>query len=293
MSGEVVPLQRVLKDTTAPHIGPAAAMPFVKWAGGKRTLIPAIAQHFPEQVDNYWEPFVGGGAVFFTFAKRIEKAVLSDTNEDLMITYQIVKSEVEALIERLAQHEAAHRRRKGKKYKDGNTYYYRVREMKPTDPVEVAARFIYLNKTCFNGLYRVNQSGRFNVPEGSYKKPHICNAERLRKASKALSGAHIQIGDFARVVQPSAGDLIYCDPPYDGTFTGYQAAGFSGDAQRRLRNAADVWVKEGANVLLSNADTPSMRSLYANYEIGDVDAPRSINSDITGRDNVPELLIRG
>ncbi len=288
----VVPLKRVLKHTTAPHIGPAAAMPFVKWAGGKRVLIPAIAQHFPEQVNTYWEPFVGGGAVFFTFAKRIEQAVLSDTNEELMITYQIVKNDVEALIARLAQHETAHRRRAGKKYKDGKTYYYRVRESEPTDPVEVAARFIYLNKTCFNGLYRVNKSGKFNVPEGSYKKPDICNSERLRKASKALIRAQIQLGDFGRVVQPDAGDLIYCDPPYDGTFTGYQAAGFSGDAQRRLRDAADGWVGEGAGVLLSNADTSSMRSLYANYEIVDVTAPRNINSDVNGRDSVPELLIR-
>ena len=288
----VVQFKRVPKHTPRPHIGPAAAMPFVKWAGGKRTLIPAIAQQFPDHVDTYWEPFVGGGAVFFTFARRIGRAVLSDTNEDLVITYHVVKNDVDALIERLGAHEAAHRRRTGKKYKDGKSYYNRVRDTEPTDAVEVAARFIYLNKTCFNGLYRVNKSGCFNVPEGRYTNPDICNVDRLRRASKALAHAHIRLGDFERVVQPSAGDFIYCDPPYDGTFTGYQANGFDGNTQRRLRDVSDGWAECGASVLLSNADTPAMRQLYATYAIEQVEAPRNINSNVNGRCNAPELLIR-
>ena len=155
----VVQFNRVLKHTPRPYVGPAAAMPFVKWAGGKRSLIPAIAKHFPDEVGTYWEPFVGGGAVFFTFAKRIERVILGDTNEDLAITYQVVKTDVDALVERLSEHERAHRRREGKRYKDGKTYYYRVRDEEPLEPLDVAARFIYLNKTCFNGLYRVNKFG--------------------------------------------------------------------------------------------------------------------------------------
>ena len=291
--GNVVQFNRVLKRTEAPYIDPAAAVPFVKWPGGKRTLIPAIARHFPDEVETYWEPFVGGGAVFFTFAKRIERAMLCDANEDLVITYQVVKADVDALIERLGQHERAHRRHSGKQNKDGKSYYYRVRDDEPSDPVEVAARFIYLNKTCFNGLYRVNKAGRFNVPEGKYAKPDICNADKLRRASNALAKAHILFGDFGRTVQPATGDFIYCDPPYDGTFTGYQAAGFPQDAQKRLRDAADSWAKTGATVLLSNADTPAMRSLYADgFAIESVQAPRNINANAAGRGNAPELLIK-
>ena len=291
---DVIPFNApVFKHTEKPHIGPAAATPFVKWPGGKRTLIPAIAQHFPDRVETYWEPFVGGGAVFFTFARRIEHAILCDTNADLMITYQVIKDNVDALIEQLSDHERAHRRRHGRKYRDGRSYYYRVRDDEPNDPVEVAARFIYLNKTCFNGLYRVNKAGRFNVPEGKYPRPDICNADRLRRASVALANARIVLGDFGRTVQPAMGDFIYCDPPYDGTFTGYQAAGFAHDSQKRLREAADKWAGEGATVLLSNADTPAMRHLYANgYSIEDVQAHRYISASAAGRGNATELLIR-
>lgn len=288
----VVPINRVLLHTERPYVGPASAMPFVKWAGGKRTLIPAIAKHFPDEVTTYWEPFVGGGAVFFTFAKRIERAMLGDTNEDLAITYRMVKDNVEALVERLGEHERAHRRRDGKQYKDGKTYYYRVRDEEPKEPIDVAARFIYLNKTCFNGLYRVNKQGQFNVPEGTYANPDICNAERLRKASAALQRAHIVLGDFGKT-QPGAGDFIYCDPPYDGCFTGYQAAGFDGDAQKRLRDCANGWRQAGATVVLSNADTPEMRKLYADYRIEEAQAPRNINAKVGGRGKTGELIIIG
>ncbi len=288
----VVPLRKVVQHTEAPYIGPAAAMPFIKWAGGKRSLIPEIAKHFPAEVGNYFEPFLGGGAVFFTFAERIHRAVLSDTNEDLAITYQMVKTDLDALIERLGEHEKAHRRRDGKKYADGKTYYYRVRDETPSDPVDVAARFIYLNKTCFNGLYRENRSGHFNVPEGKYKNPDICNADRLRRASKALSRAQIALGDFAQT-QPGFGDLVYCDPPYDGCFVGYQAKGFDGDAQTRLRDVANSWRKAGSTVLLSNADTPTIRKLYADYELHEVSAPRNINAKVEGRGKAGELIIVG
>ena len=230
--------------------------------------------------------------MFFAFAERIDHAVLCDTNEDLVITYQMVKTDVEALIERLREHERAHRRRNGKLYRDGKSYYYRVRENEPDEPLDVAARFIYLNKTCFNGLYRVNKSGRFNVPEGKYARPDICNPDRLRRASKALVNAEVMLGDFGRTVHPAKGDFIYCDPPYDGTFSDYHAAGFAQDAHRRLRDAADCWADKGAKVLLSNADTEAMRELYdRGFAIEAVQAPRSINANAKGRSSAAELLI--
>ena len=267
--------------------------PFVKWAGGKRSLIPSLAKHFPKTITTYWEPFVGGGAVFFAFAHRMERAFLSDTNEDLVITYQVVKTDVDALIERLGKHQRKHRERQGKRYADGKTYYQRVRAQEPTDPVEVAARFVYLNKTCFNGLYRVNKNGRFNVPEGRYAQPAICNAEQLRAAHHVLAKATIQLGDFSRVVAPDKGDFIYCDPPYDGCFTSYQADGFRGDSQLRLQDRAKAWAKSGATVVLSNADTDAMRALYAGWKIHAATAPRSINANGDGRGAAAELIITG
>ncbi len=266
-------------------------MPFIKWAGGKRSLISRLTPHFPTRIGTYWEPFIGGGAVFFAFADRIGQAFLSDINKDLVCTYQVVKDQVEELIERLREHQINHGRQKGIRCTDGETYYRKVRMSEPSEALDVAARFIYLNKTCFNGLYRVNRSGRFNVPEGSYKNPDICNPERLRQASEALADATIRLGDFAGVVMPSRGDVIYCDPPYDGCFTGYQANGFNGDSQARLRDAATIWADKGANVVLSNADTPAMRELYANWRIESATAPRNINSKGDGRKPVGELVI--
>ena len=277
--------------TGRPFVERAAARPFVKWAGGKRSLIPALAKHFPDAITTYWEPFVGGGAVFFAFAERMERAFLSDTNEELVITYQVVKTDVDALIARLREHQRKHAQRQGKRYADGKTYYHRVRAEEPTDAVDVAARLIYLNKTCFNGLYRVNKSGRFNVPEGSHSKPNICNADQLRLAHRALAKATIRLGDFSRVVTPDKGDLIYCDPPYDGCFASYQADGFHSDSQARLKNSARAWADKGATVVLSNADTAAMRALYAGWQIHGAAAPRNINSNGGGRGAAAELII--
>lgn len=209
-----------------------------------------------------------------------------------MITYQVVKTEVDALIECLREHERKHHERKGRKYANGMTYYLRLRKSEPATQIEVAARFIYLNKTCYNGLYRVNKSGGFNVPEGSYSNPDICNEDRLRAASKALAKATIRLGDFASVVEPKQGDFIYCDPPYDGCFTSYQADGFNGESQLRLRDVANTWVQNGATIVLSNADTDAMRKLYSRgYRIHDASAPRNINSKVNGRGHAAELII--
>ena len=193
-SAKVLLFRPAPKDTESPLAEQAPTQPFVKWAGGKRRLVPALAPYFPDEIGTYWEPFVGGGAVFFAFARRIKHAILSDTNEELVLTYQIVKSDVEALIEQLRLHKRKHDKRAGQTYEDGKTYYRRVRDAEPTEPVEIAARFLYLNKTCYNGLYRVNSKGKFNVPEGRYKNPDICNADRLRETSQVLQNATIRVG---------------------------------------------------------------------------------------------------
>ena len=247
------PFNDVLRRTQRPFLDKAPASPFVKWAGGKRVLIPDIAKRFPERVDTYWEPFVGGGAVFFTMANRIGRAILSDLNEELVIAYLVVRDSAEDLIEALRVHERGHKDSK---------YYGQVRAQEPTSAVEIAARFIYLNKTCYNGLYRVNRAGRFNVPKGDYRNPGICNVENLRAASRTLAKAVIRLGDFERVVRPDAGDFIYSDPPYDGCFAGYQAGGFTSEDQERLRNAVNDWIAVGANTMVSNSDTPLIRRLY-------------------------------
>ncbi len=261
-AAEIVPFENVLRRTRRPYLDKAPATPFVKWAGGKRALIPDIAKHLPERIGNYWEPFIGGGAVFFTFADRMDRAILSDRNEELVIAYQIVKDNVDDLIEALRAHERGHK---------DDRYYLRVRAQEPTDALAIAARFIYLNKTCFNGLYRVNKQGKFNVPKGRYKNPDICNPEKLRAASKVLAKATIRLGDFEKVVRPGPEDFIYCDPPYDDCFTGYQPGGFTGDDQERLRNSVNTWADAGAAVLLSNSDTPLIRRLYRGG--GEVDSP--------------------
>ena len=232
--------------------GPVA--PFVKWAGGKRGVMPHIAKHFPDEIGTYWEPFVGGGAVFFAMVNRINRAILSDANEELVIAYKMVKSKVNVLIDELKKHEYNHHADDG--------YFLKIRGEEPESEIDIAARFIYLNKTCFNGLYRVNKSGKFNVPQGSYKKPTICNEDGLKRASNALRKASIKVGGFDEVVKPAAGDFIYCDPPYDECFTDYQPGGFKSNDQERLRNKIDTWVKSGAAVMASNSDTPLIRQMY-------------------------------
>lgn len=260
------------------------AVPFIKWAGGKRGILPSLSKHFPEHVDTYWEPFVGGGAVFFGMVDRITHAFLSDTNEELIITYNVVKNDVASLIDRLKHHAEKHK---------VDSYYMRVRVQQPTDHTEIAARFIYLNKTCYNGLYRVNRSGQFNVPKGTYKHPNICDEERLRGASRALQKATIMLGDFNNVINLSRNDFVYCDPPYDGCFTNYQPGGFAEEDQSRLRDSVLEWVSEGAKVMVSNSNTALIRRLYQGrpFNIHPVQAPRHINSNGNGRGSVTEVII--
>ena len=277
-------LTDMLTETEPLSSEKASARPFVKWAGGKRSLIPEITQHLPPSIRTYWEPFMGGGAAFFALEQQITSAQLSDINFELALTYQIVRNKPEELITRLSEHATKHSKK----------YYYEVRKLTGTpNSVEIAARFIYLNKTCFNGLYRVNKSGQFNVPIGKYKNPLICDEDNLRNASLALKKAAIRMGDFSKI-EASSGDFVYADPPYDGTFSDYDAEGFSKDDHVRLRDAALSWHNAGVAVMISNADTEFIQNLYGRppFRIHPVSAPRSINSKSTGRGAVGELLIK-
>ena len=275
---------KVLKHTTVEYLDRPRAYPFVKWAGGKRSLIPEIIKVLPEKFGDYWEPFLGGGAVFFALDSRIRKAHLSDVNLELIIAYRMIHARTDAVIEALQAHKRKHNRR--------HYLYVRNKMHDEQDPVLLAARFIYLNKTCFNGLYRVNKHGRFNVPIGRHTNPTICDIENLRAVSDVLAKATFTAKSFDRI-EPKAGDLVYCDPPYAGTFTGYTGEGFDADDQKALRDSCRQWRKAGAHVIVSNSDTESIKRLYRDFTRHTVSAPRSINSDGNGRGKGPQLLIVG
>jgi DNA adenine methylase len=258
--------------------------PFIKWAGGKRAIVPLLEPYFPEKIGHYWEPFLGGGAVFFAMHERIEHATLSDINEELIITYNTVKSQIDALLLRLRVHASEHAE---------PSYYNHVRNQNPRTDVNIAARFIYLNKTCFNGLYRVNKQGKFNVPKGDYKNPAICNEQKLRAANAALQNVDFRVGDFTKTVKARSGDFIYCDPPYDGCFNNYQPGGFDDTAQERLKRAADRWAKAGASVVISNALTKKIQRLYAaeRFKMDTIQAPRLISANSDMRGHIDEVVI--
>jgi DNA adenine methylase len=272
--------------------------PFLKWAGGKRQLLSEIKKYIPKSINNYtyYEPFIGAGAVLFDLQPR--KAIVNDFNTQLILTYQAIKENVEELIILL------------KKYKEMNDeeYYYEIRNLdrdsvkfNKLKNVEKAARLIFLNKTCFNGLYRVNSQGLFNVPYGKYKNPAICEELVLRQINNYLNANEIKILniDFEQaVLDADKNSFIYFDPPYHSpdktNFTGYQAGGFGEEEQERLRNVMIKMTERGAKCLLSNSDTEYIRDLYNHnlFEIISVQAKRAINSDSAGRGTVNEVLIK-
>lgn len=258
--------------------------PFVKWAGGKRTLCETIISTFPHFGGTYWEPFVGGGAVFFALGNRIARAYLSDKNINLILTYKALRDHVEDVIEKLQWHASHHSR----------AHYFQVRDQygKEKDPIAIAAQLIYLNKTCFNGLYRENRQGKFNVPPGSYTNPKICDIKNLLTVSQSLQKATIKMGEFEHI-SPIAGDIVYCDPPYHGTFTAYTGGGFNEDDQRHLRDACIRWKRKGIHVIISNSATPFIRQLYKGFTLHMVSAPRHINRDGNNRGHQTEALIVG
>jgi len=268
------------------------ARPFVKWAGGKQQLLNRLAPYFPLKFGTYYEPFVGGGAVFFFLRKQRGSfpAVLNDANVELINAYQTVQLNVEKLIKALLVHE--------KKYlEDPKGYYYRVRAEVPADTVLHAARLIFLNHTCYNGLYRVNSLGKFNVPFGGYKKPRICDAENLVAVSKALEGVVLKAVDFREVLlEPIEGDFVYIDPPYvplseTAKFTSYTVGGFSDNDQKDLARLVEMLDSLGCTFVLSNSDTEIVRSLYACFSIERVSALRAISSRASSRVGCSELII--
>lgn len=270
----------------------AAATPVIKWVGGKTRLLPELVRRMPKAYDRYFEPFAGGAALFFHVAP--ERAVLADQNRDLITLYQALADDPARVIRRLRDHRQKH----------GKRYYYRVRDRwndreRAWTPAARAAAFVYLNKTCFNGLWRVNRSGEFNVPMGRYKEPAICRSRDLCMAGIALSRARLLSCDYSlAVVDAGRGDFVYFDPPYDpvsatSSFTGYSAGGFSRDDQRSLAALAHTLVERGCHVMLSNNDTRFVRSLYKGFRIERVLCSRAVNSDATKRGAIAELVITG
>jgi DNA adenine methylase len=263
------------------------AVPYVKWAGGKRSMLRHLLPLVPTSFGTYHEPFVGGGALFF--ALRPSKAVISDINRRLVRSYVAVRDEVEAVITLL------------KTYPYEKEFFLKMRAVPIDDrsDVEVAAWLIYLNRTCFNGLYRVNRDNGFNVPFGRYANPTICDEANLRACSEALKGAAISHDPFEKVLERAVpGDFAYFDPPYlpisaTSSFTGYSADGFGLRDHERLRDVARELKSRGVHVLLSNSAAPAIRELYAHgFEVTEVLANRAINANGEGRGKIPELIIR-
>jgi len=261
--------------------------------GGKGQLLPELlaAVEAAGAFANYHEPFVGGGALFFELSRREalkeRKAYLSDNNMGLITAYSGVKKDATAVIALLQEHKARH----------CEAYFYQVRAEVPADPIERAARIIYLNKTCYNGLYRENSKGLFNTPFGRYKNPLICDEDNLRAVAKALQDAHIEQRPFDAVLDHAGkGDFVYFDPPYHpvsktASFTSYDKGGFGEDQQRRLAEVFAELDRRGVKVLLSNSMTPFVEELYRAFTLREVFATRSVNSKADRRGKVSEALV--
>ena len=273
------------------------ATPFVKWAGGKSQLLEQFESLFPTHFSRYVEPFVGGGAVFFHLLNHrfiINGAILNDLNQELMSCYKVIRDQVEDLIEELYRHEP---------HKTEESYFYEIREWdrKPDfnarGPIEQAARTIFLNRTCYNGLYRVNSKGQFNVPFGKYKNPRVCDEENLRAVSQALQGIELYSEDFVECVKRAErGDFVYLDPPYHplnetSSFTSYTRDNFGDADQERLVETFRQLDKKGCRVMLSNSYTPFIRKLYDGYRQEVVTARRAISCKGNGRGAINEIAI--
>jgi DNA adenine methylase len=267
-------------------------VPFLKWAGGKRQLLPAIANHIPNGYITYYEPFVGGGAVLFYLQPSL--AVINDYNSELINVYKVIKNHPDELIEDL------------KKHRNESEYFYRIRALDRSNQfeklteVEKASRVIFLNKTCYNGLFRVNNSGEFNAPFGRYKNPNIVNEHIIRGVSSFLKGNDIQIlnKDYTSALEGvTKNDFVYFDPPYhplseSSSFTGYLQGGFNKAEQERLKETCDELNKKGIRFLLSNSATDFIKKLYSKYTIIYVKANRYVNSVAKKRGAIDEVLVK-
>ncbi|MBD1883608.1 DNA adenine methylase [Microcoleus vaginatus] len=276
--------------------------PFLKWAGGKTRLIGQYQPYFPEKFTTYYEPFLGGGAVFFYLAQQHPglQAVLTDINPELINAYRCVRDKVEELILLLEQHQLEHT-------KDNKDYYYWVRSRSYTTDTEKAARLIYLNKTCYNGLYRENSKGEFNVPIGRYKNPNICQADLLRSVSSLLAPAQIEVRKFEEILNfaTSSEDFVYFDPPYypisaTSNFTTYSRDNFKESEQLKLRDIFAELAERGVKVMLSNSNCDFIEKIYSDTQVFPknslpklikISASRGINSNSLKRGKIQELLI--
>ncbi|MEG4086203.1 DNA adenine methylase [Microcoleus sp. POL10_C6] len=277
--------------------------PFLKWAGGKTRLIGQYQPYFPEKFTTYYEPFLGGGAVFFYLAQQHPglQAVLTDINPELINAYRCVRDKVEELILLLEDHQLEHT-------KNNKDYYYWVRSRSYKTDTEKAARLIYLNKTCYNGLYRENSKGEFNVPIGRYKNPNICQADLLRSVSSLLAPAQIEVRKFGEILDfaTSNEDFVYFDPPYypisaTSNFTTYSRDNFKESEQIKLRDIFAELAERGVKVMLSNSNCDFIEKIYSDTQlfpnkslpkIIEISASRGINSNTSKRGQIKELLIR-
>lgn len=264
-----------------PELTSFTARPFLKWVGGKRSILNELIKRLPDNFDAYHEPFMGGGALYF--ALQPKEAYLSDINFHLVLTFKAVRDDVERLIQNLKVHERSH----------SKEYYMKARErlIKEKDSTKVAALFIYINKTCYNGLYRVNRSGGFNVPMGNYKMPAILDEVNLRNASKVLQNADIEQHSYIHE-KPIKNDFYYLDPPYHETYEGYSSGGFGDAEHQKLAEYCHQIHKKGGYFMLSNSDTPFVRELYKGYTIETVSASRFISCKAHQRGKENELIIR-
>jgi len=263
---------------------------FVKWAGGKKQLIEQFKPFFPSKIKRYLDPFVGGGAVLFYILNNYKpnEVFIFDINEELINTYEVIRDDVENLIKELKKLKKLHNKE----------HYYQIRAENPQllSKLTRASRFIYLNKTCFNGLYRVNSKGGFNVPIGSYKNPLVCPEEDLREISKLLQKVKIINGGFEECLRfAKKGDFVYFDPPYyplkKSSFTTYTKGNFLEKEQRQLKETFAKLDKKGCQVMLSNSDTTFIKDLYKNYDISFVQATRMINCDGANRGKINEVVV--
>lgn len=270
-------------------------MTFLKWAGGKGGLLSDISELFPDinNISGYVEPFIGGGSIFFYVKERLENksALISDINPDLINTYRIVRDNVEELIISLKEHEKDH----------NETYYYNIRNKYPwvnIDNIERASRFIYLNKTCFNGLWRVNKDGKNNVPIGHKEKIEIFNRNELQRCSKLLKEVKINVMSFEDVlkIKNIDGFFVFLDPPYfdlpnNSNFTGYTKDDFHLSKKSLLLPVFRELDKRGCKLMLTNADSPIMYKLFKDYNISLIKAKRMINSDGKNRGHINEVVV--
>lgn len=268
---------------------PPKARPFLKWAGGKTRLLPELLKRVPRHFNNYFEPFTGGGALFFELSPR--RAFLSDINEELINAYRVIRENLQELLTDLERHVYS------------AEYFYQIRnadrlpEYSSWDPIKRASRLIYLNKSCFNGLYRVNAAGQFNTPFGDYLNPRIFDRENLAACSSLLKDATLACGSFRVFEQHmKRGDFVYFDPPYvplskTANFTSYTKEGFSEDLQVSLRDLCYRLTKKGVMFMLSNSHSDFVLDAYKTFKVETVEAPRAINSNASKRQKVKEVIV--